>query len=92
MEATLILAALLPTLSMLSLVVGGTLVYLVMTQQKILALASIPRRKSAFYNVADKDAGGIIKDNERAGFNVDGNSFKRNRFSGNFDFIMELAV
>jgi len=92
MEAALILAALLPTFSVLSLAIGGTLVYLVMTQQKILALARVPRREAAHYNVEDKDAGVIIKRYEHAGYSIDRDSFKRNRFSGNFDFIMELAV
>jgi len=92
MEATLILAVLVPTFSMLSLVVGGTLVYLVMTQQRILALEKIPKRTQHFYNVEDKYAGGIIIQHEEAGFDVVRESFKRNRRSGFFDFTMTLEA
>ena len=59
---------------------GGVVVYLVMTQQKILTLARIPRREAAHYNVEDKNAGVIIKRYEHSGYSINRDSFKRNRF------------
>lgn len=88
MEATIILVGLMPIMFAL----GGVAVYVVMTQQKILALACTPRHTATFYNVADKDAGIIIKQREAAGYRLDPPEMKRNRFSGNFDFTMTLAV
>jgi hypothetical protein len=92
MEATLIFAAFLPTGLLLGLVVGSVAVYLVMTQQKILALACIPQHIATFHNIEDKDAGVIIKRYQHAGYGVERESFKRSRLSGNFEFVMKLAV
>jgi hypothetical protein len=63
-----------------------------MTQRQILALARTPQHIASFYNVEDKVAGTIIKSYQQAGYGIDSKSFKRNRLSGNFEFVMKLAV
>jgi len=88
MEAALI--ALVPSSLLLGLFVGSVAVYLVMTQQKILALAHVPQHIVTFYNVADRDAGSIIKSYQRAGYRVE--PPKRNRLNGLFEITMTLAV
>lgn len=76
----------------LGLFIGGIGVYMMMVQQKILALARVPQHIATFHNIKDNDAGTMIKSFQRAGYSIDRESFKRNRFSGNFEFTMKLAV
>ena len=74
----------------LGLFVGSVAVYLMMTQQKILALARIPQHLATFYNIQDWEARSISASYQHAGYRVE--SMKRNRRSGLFTISMKLAV
>lgn len=88
MEAELI--ALVPSALLLGLFIGGIGIYLVMIQQKILALARIPRRQVVFYNVSDGETWRAIREYERIGFR--GVNVEWDRAHKKSTITMELAV